>query len=102
MYSKPNHLFHHQPKVDENNAAFLRAAELGDIDRVEELLPEVDVNYADEGGRTALILAAINGQGSVFSGSIVCTNCGAIKREFINHHLLTIPLGGGDSIPPTK
>ena len=41
----------------------MRAAELGDIERVEELLPEVDVNYADEGGRTALILASINGQG---------------------------------------
>ena len=52
-----------QPKVNENNTAFLRAAELGDIDRVEELQPGVDVNYADGGGRTALIVASINGQG---------------------------------------
>ena len=57
-------------KVNENYTAFLRAAELGDIDRVEELLPAVDVNHADEGGRTALILAATNGQGGRFSTSI--------------------------------
>ena len=37
---------------------------------MEELLPEVDVNYADGGGRTALILASINGQGGRFSTGV--------------------------------
>ena len=56
--------------TDKNSIAFLRAAELGDINRVEELLPEADINFSDRGGNTALILASQNGQESKSSTAV--------------------------------
>lgn len=40
---------------------FIEAAKIGDIRKINSLLSNVDINYKDSGGDTALILASMNG-----------------------------------------